>query len=153
MGQWCEHALLCKRVPARSRPHRALAGVLARELRDCGAELDLERVVPDLSNLAAEDPEKRDAVMVLVANFAGSYTMNYVDVSIRCCPHAARYTRAANVPGSAAAKAADEKRYGPQVLPPVFESYGGSALTGAGRSRLWRSMRPPRSVTSGLYSA
>ena len=109
MGQWCEHALLCKCGPARLRPHRALAGVFARGLRDCGAEVDLERVVPDLSNLTAEDPEKRDAVMDLVANFLGSYTMNYVDVSIRC-PHAARYTCAANVPGSAAAKAADEKR-------------------------------------------
>ena len=62
--------------------------------------------------------------MDIVANFLGSYTMNYVDVSIRC-PHPARYTRAANVPGSAAARAADEKRerYGAQILPLVFGSY------------------------------
>jgi len=125
MGRWCEHALLCKCGPARLRPHRALAGVLARELRDCGAEVDLERVVPDLSDLAADDPEKRDAVLDIVASFPGSFAFNYVDVSIRC-PHASRYTRAAHVPGSAAAKAADEKRdrYGPSVLPLVFESYG-----------------------------
>ena len=131
MGKWCEHALLCKCGPARLRPHRALAGVLARELRDCGAEVDLERVVPDLSNIAAEDPEKRDAVMDIVANFPGSYAMHYVDVFIRC-PHAARYTRAADVPGSAAAKAADEKRerYGPLVLPLVFESQGRLGLDG-----------------------
>ena len=111
--------------------HSAVVVVLARGLRDCGAEVDLERVVPDLSNLAAEDPEKRDAVLDIVANFAGSYTINYVDVSIRC-PHAEGYTRAANVPGSAVAKAAEEKRerYGPRVLPLVFESYGRLGLDG-----------------------
>ena len=41
--------LLCKLGPARMRPHRQLAAVLARELRDVGAEVDLERVVPELT--------------------------------------------------------------------------------------------------------
>ena len=40
------HPLLCKQGPARMRPHRALVAALARLLRWCHAEVDIERVVP-----------------------------------------------------------------------------------------------------------
>ena len=49
LGAHGAHALRCKLGPARMRPHRQLAAVLARELRDVGAEVDMERVVPELA--------------------------------------------------------------------------------------------------------
>ena len=42
------HALVCKFGPARMRPHRAVQNVCAAQLRDAGASVDLERVVPAL---------------------------------------------------------------------------------------------------------
>ena len=53
LGARGAHALLCKLGPARMRPHRQLAAVLARELRDVGAEVDMERVVPELAQQVA----------------------------------------------------------------------------------------------------
>jgi len=94
-----------------------------------GAEVDMKRVVPELAALAAACAKPAadvpDAVMDLVIAFPGSLAQCRVDVSIRC-PLAERYTRAAEVAGSGAEKAAEEKRerYGPQVPPFVFESHG-----------------------------
>ena len=136
LGLRGEHALLCKAGPARMRPHRHLAAVLCREMRAIGAEVDMERVVPELIDRRPQTPaEKRDAVLDLVVSFPGAFAQSRVDVSIRC-PHADRYGRADHVPGEAAAKAADEKheRYGPFVLPLAFGSYG--RLGNAGRRTL-----------------
>ena len=136
LGPRGEHALLCKAGPARMRPHRHLAAVLCKEMRAIGAEVDMERVVPELIDKRPQTPaEKRDAVLDLVVSFPGAFAQSWVDVSIRC-PHAKRYGRADHVPGEAAAKAADEKheRYGPFVLPLAFESYG--RLGSAGRRTL-----------------
>ena len=132
LGPRCAHALLCKAGPARMRPHRHLAAVLRRELRAAGAEVDMERVVPELIDRRPQTPEdKRDAVLDLVVSFPGAFMQCWIDVSIRC-PLAERYGRADQVPGEAAAKAAEEKheRYGPYVLPLAFETYGrlGSAV-------------------------
>ena len=76
-----------------------------------------------------------DAIMDLVVAFPGSLAQVWVDVSIRC-PHAERYTRADRAAGAAADRAAEEKRerYGPLVMPLVFESYG--RLGSAGRRTL-----------------
>ena len=73
--------------------------------------------------------------MDLVVAFPGSLAQVWVDVSIRC-PHAERYTRADRAAGAAADRAAEEKRerYGPLVMPLVFESYG--RLGSAGRRTL-----------------
>ena len=63
--------------------------------------------------------------MDLVVTFPGSVQPLYVDVSIRC-PHAGRYEYARRSPGEAASAAALDKRarYGCNVLPVAFESYG-----------------------------
>ena len=118
------------------RPHRHLAAVLRRELRAAGAEVDMERVVPELIDRRPQTADdKRDAVLDLVVSFPGAFMQGWVDVSIRC-PHAERYGRADQVPGKAAAKAAEEKheRYGAYVLPLAFETYG--RLESAGRLTL-----------------
>ena len=125
LGRNADHALLCKAGPARLRPHQQLAAALASSLRAAGAHVDLERVVPELMNRGAADAAARDAVLDLVVSFPGSFEQRWLDVSIRC-PLATRYSQAPSVPGSAASKGAEDKlaRYGPKVLPLVFESFG-----------------------------
>ena len=48
--------MLCKLGPARLRPHKAVVSALAMQLRKTGAEVDLERVVPELLEGAPETP-------------------------------------------------------------------------------------------------
>ena len=110
------------------RPHRAHAAALARELRRCGAEVDLERTFVELTSVD-EDGRVGEAILNLVLTFPGSVQQHYVDVTIRC-PHADSYTGAHHKPGVAAAAAVKEKRapYGSIVLPLAFESYGRLAL-------------------------
>ena len=121
LGRNADHALLCKAGPARLRPHQQSAA----SLRAAGAHVDLERVVPELINRDAADAAARDAVLDIVVSFPGSFEQRWLDVSTRC-PLATRYPQAPNVPGSAASKGAEDKlaRYGPKVLPLVFESFG-----------------------------
>ena len=129
---FCGHALdarmvhpqLCKQGPARMRPHRALAAALARELRRCGAEVDLERTVIELAQYDNEG-NIREAILDLVVGFPGAVQQLFIDVTIRC-PHAGRYEHAAHSPGEAASSAAREKftRYGTAVLPVAVETYG-----------------------------
>ena len=61
----------------------------------------------------------------MVVSIPGHQQRYLIGVSVRS-PHAARYTEADTVAGSAAAKGAKEKTdlYGPEVLPLVFETYG-----------------------------
>ena len=59
LGPRGAHALLCKPGPARMRPHRHLAAVLRRELRAAGAEVDMERVVPELIDKRSQTAEDR----------------------------------------------------------------------------------------------
>ena len=135
LGPHAAHALVCKSGPATMRPHRMLANTLAREMRAVGAEVDLERVIPELADRRARSGQQRDAVMDLAITFPASLAQLWVDVSIRC-PSAARYVKADRVAGTAAAVAAEEKhdRYGPYVLPLPFESFG--RLGTAGRRTL-----------------
>ena len=66
------HAFLGKAEPTRMRPHRHLAAVLCRELRAIGAEVDMERVVPELVDRRPQTPaEKRDTVLDLVVPLSG----------------------------------------------------------------------------------
>ncbi|CAK0877910.1 unnamed protein product, partial [Prorocentrum cordatum] len=111
------HPQLCKQGPARMRPHRALAATLARLLRECRAEVDIERTVTELERVTPTG-RVEEAILDLVVSFPGSVQPLYVDVTIRC-PHAARYLRAATVAGDAADEAARGKRqrYGSAVLP------------------------------------
>ncbi|CAK0795081.1 unnamed protein product [Prorocentrum cordatum] len=119
-----QHPQLCKQGPARMRPHRALAAALARLLRECRAEIDIERTVPELIRVLPNGAVQ-EAVLDLVVTFPGSVQPLYIDVSIRC-PHAARYAQAQASPGDAANAAVDDKmrRYGSDVLTVALESYG-----------------------------
>ena len=118
------HPQLCKRGPARMRPHRALAPALAKELRKCGTEIDKERAVAELA-VIDEQGNIKEAIVDSVVTFPGSAQPLYVDVTIRC-PHALRYGHAFDCPGGATSAAAKEKRerYGEDVLPIALETYG-----------------------------
>ena len=94
--------------PARMRPHRALAAALARFLRECRTEVDIDRTVPELIRVAPNGAVQ-EAVLDLVVTFPGSVQLLCIDVSIRC-PHAQRYGQAAASPGEAADAAIADKR-------------------------------------------
>ena len=110
------------------RPHRALAAALARELRRCGAEVDLERTVVELAK-RDQAGNIKEAILDLVVTFPGAVQQQFIDVTIRC-PHADRDEHAADSPGEAASGAAREKveRYGTSVLPVAMETYGRLAV-------------------------
>ena len=106
------------------RPHRALAAALARFLRECRTEVDIDRTVPELIRVAPNGAVQ-EAVLDLVVIFPGSVQLLCIDVSIRC-PHAQRYGQAAASPGEAADAAIADKRsrYGSDVFTVVVELYG-----------------------------
>ena len=54
MPDACIHPHLCKRDPARQRPHRALMVSLKRVPEFAGAEVDLERSIPALYRIDTE---------------------------------------------------------------------------------------------------
>eukprot|EP00959_Pyramimonas_sp_CCMP1952_P461103 9481044-Pyramimonas_sp.AAC.1 len=66
-----QHPQLCKQGPARMRPHRALAAALARLLRECRAEIDIGRTVPELIRVLP-NRAVQEAVLDLVVTFPGS---------------------------------------------------------------------------------
>ena len=132
------------------RPHRSLQHSIARVLRKAGAEVDVERVIPEMRGRAQGSRGEADAVMDLYVSFAGSCQRFLLDVSIRC-PHAQRYGESHCSPGCAARSGEKEKQdlYGAEVFPVVIESYGrictiatdafqqlGVAAAACGRSRI-----------------
>ena len=120
------HLVTCGIGPGYSRVHAALAKTLGKMLKRAGAQVDYERVVPDLrGRLNRRSSRRVDAVLDLVVSVPGSAQQHWVDVTCRS-PHPARYARAADVCGCAAAKAAEEKAdtYGSEVLAIPFEAYG-----------------------------
>ena len=90
------------------RPHRALAASVARLLRECRAEVDIERTVPELIRVAAKG-DVQEAVLDLVVTFPWSVQPLYIDVSVRC-PHAQGHGQAVASPGEAADAAIADKR-------------------------------------------
>ena len=107
------------------RRHRGVQHALCRVLQAAGAEVDLERVIPELGGRPQAGRRRVDAILDLNVTFPGATQRYLIDVSIRC-PHAARYRDADKVVGVASAAAAKEKQdtYGLEVLPLAFESYG-----------------------------
>lgn len=108
------------------RAHRNVQHALCKELRQAGAEVDLERVVPEMSGRARQNTRADPtAIMDLYVTVPGRPERFLIDVTVRS-PHAARYEDAARRCGQAAASGAKEKRdlYGPEVMPLPFESYG-----------------------------
>ena len=88
------HLVTCSVGPGRMRPHRALQYALCRQLRAAGAEVDIERVVPELGGRAQRGQDRADAVLDLFVTFPSVSERFLVDVTIRS-PHAARYNDAA----------------------------------------------------------
>ncbi len=121
------HPQLCGKGPAKLRAHTALASSLARQLRDCRADVDMERVVPELmqEHRQGNRAEYLEAILDIVATWPGQVRPAWIDVTVRC-PHAERYPVAHSRPGHAAAVAEQSKleRYGPGVFPVAFETYG-----------------------------
>ena len=58
------HGAVCKKGPARMRPHRHMAAALAECLRQAGAEIDLERTVIELAQ-QQEDGSIREGILDL----------------------------------------------------------------------------------------
>eukprot|EP00973_Karenia_brevis_P019238 2636875-Karenia_brevis.AAC.1 len=119
------HPLLCKKGPARQRPHRSVCHTLTRILRKNGAHVDMERAVPQLYMLESGTGRITEAILDVVSSFPGSFRQCMVDVTVRA-PHAERYENSHILPGVAAAAGEQEKleRYGSLVTPLSFESYG-----------------------------
>ena len=117
------HAHLCKAGPARLRPHRAMARALGRVVRTAGGHVDYERAMPHLEAPAAQ--QGQEAVLDVVITWPTLLEQHAVDVTIRC-PVAARYNPGAAVPGCTAEQGEAEKRdrYGHQVMPLAFETWG-----------------------------
>ena len=107
----CAHTVLCKEPSAASC------------VRACGAEVDLERVVLELTGRqqartqSSAEQRKPDAIMDLYAQFRGVPGRFFIDVTVRS-PHAAWYPDAATMAGQAADGGAKDKMdlYSPEVL-------------------------------------
>ena len=115
----------CSVGPGRMRAHRAVQHALCRELRRIGAEVDLERVVPELCGRPQSGRTSAAAVMDLWVACPGTAERYLMDVTIRA-PHASRYPDAHIKVGTDAAAGAKEKLdlHGPSVLAVPFETYG-----------------------------
>lgn len=100
---------------------------MAAQLRDCKANVDLERVVPDLLQVCQRENGDTyvDAILDLVVCWPGQVQPAWLDVTVRC-PHAVRYAVAHARTGHAAAGGEQDKarRYGGSVLPVALETYG-----------------------------
>ena len=118
------HPHRCKAGPARLRPHRGLATVLAQQAKQAGAHVDMERACP---HLYLDQGEGRilEAIMDVVFHFPGGPSVRHIDVTVRS-PHAERYAHADVIPGVAAKAGVSDKldRYGPSVLAVSLETYG-----------------------------
>ena len=111
--------------PACARTTLCVCVASGRTLRAAGAEVDYERHVPHMYQW---DPEKRvyrEAILDVVAVWPGDSAMRCYDVTI-ASPHAARVNNPWRRPGVAAraGEATKARRYGRQVRPLSFESYG-----------------------------
>lgn len=119
------HLLDCKVGPGRMRPDRALAQAVAKTLRVTGAEVDIERIIPELRGRPKEIRTLKRLMPSSIAFWAGCPSRFLLDVTLRS-PHASRYENAAVIPGSAALASEGKKtrRYGAEVLPVAIDTYG-----------------------------
>ena len=157
-GKWGHHAAVCTMASARLRAHRQMVHALAAIMKRAGAEVDIERAVPEWHGRGPKGAPE-EAIMDVVIRWPGTNELHFVDVTVRA-PWSGRYTAAQTVPGSAAETAWKEKhrRYpavnGVKVTPMVFECLGrmhgesakwlrcmaSDAATRSGRPRAGRTM-------------
>ena len=119
----------CEKGPAKNRMHTFLKTGLASCLKAAGAEVDMERCIPELCRIGP-DGKYVDAIMDVVVSFPNATRQYWFDATVRS-PHASRYNEtvrhnATDVPGYAAHKGCQEKwnKYGNDVIPVAFEPYG-----------------------------
>jgi len=118
----------CEKGIAKNRMHNFVRAGLAACLRAAGAEVDVERCIPDLSRVG-ENGQIVDAIMDVVAVFPNATRQYWFDVTVKS-PHAARYNQvaagAASIPGHAAGEGCKDKwnKYGRDVIPIAVEPYG-----------------------------
>ena len=121
----------CTKGPAKNRIHNYLKKTLHNCLHLAGAEVDLERCVPELTRETHRPDGGIDAIMDVVAAFPTATRQHWIDVTTRS-PHAERYNthataNASHVPGFAASKGCQEKwdKYKSEwVVPFAYEPYG-----------------------------
>ena len=123
------HSQLCKLGPARMRPHRAVQTTLGGLRRNIGAHFDLERAIPELFTWHGQ--RCTEATLHAAIRWPTSFHTTVVDITVRC-PHASRYGGGVTASPTAAAEDEKHKRYGPQVTPIDFSTYGG---LGRGRKK------------------
>ena len=118
------HPHLCKCGPARLRPHRALATVLAKEGERGGAHVNLEHACPQVYE-THDDGRVLEAILDVVMHFPGGPSQRMIDVTVRC-PHASIYNDCNLISGVAANAGVQGKlvRYRYSVLALWFETYG-----------------------------
>ena len=102
---------------------------MARLLRGSGAQVDMDRRVPDMYRINPHDgknavPVVEAAILDVVACFPGDWVQYSIDVSVRFSL-AERYARKDVRPAMACKKGEEEKieRYGVSVLPMIFEPH------------------------------
>ena len=118
------HAELCGIGPVRQRTHKALARTLGFCLKRAGANVDYERVAPQLY-IWRPNGSCEEAYMDVWCSWPGALTNTKIDVTVRSA-FASRYKNTCNKTGVAADIAAADKlrRYGPEVWTLNFESRG-----------------------------
>ena len=113
--------LVAKLGPARMRPHRAVQTTLRGLLRNIGAHVDLERAIPEFFTWRGQ--KCTEAILDAAIRWPTSLHTTVVDITVRC-PHASRYGGGVTAPPTEAAEDEKHKRYGPQVTPIAFSTYG-----------------------------
>ena len=102
------------------RPHTSGVHAVARRCRRHGANVDVERTIPELAAWD-ESGTCTDAILDVVCWWPGRLHQHLLDITIRC-PHAARYNVSEDVTGRAAKE--KHRRYGEQVWPVALTTYG-----------------------------
>ena len=121
LDQGGTHSQLCKMGPARMRPRRAVQTTLGGLLRSTGAHVDLERALPELFTWHGQ--KCTEARLDAAIRWPTSLHTTVVDITVRC-PHASRYGGGVTASPTAAGEDEKHKRYGPQVTPVAFSTYG-----------------------------
>jgi len=125
----------CAKGPAKNRTHEFLKTSLGNALQACQAQMDFERLVPELCRGDTTKGIATDAIMDIVAAFPNATRQYWIDVTVRS-PHAERYNtsaarNAANTVGHAASEGAKEKwqKYKSELVVPIaYEPYGRLAI-------------------------
>ena len=128
-----------------TRIHTALITVMANDLEKAGAGVEVERVIPEWYVVTAERIE--EARLDLVVRFPGAPFAERIDISIRS-PFSSKFARANGARSTAteigiAAKEGEadkHRRYGPNVAPLVFETFGRVGTEGLALLRRLRRM-------------